>query len=107
MRSEGNVLINVQGFRGSATNKMPFAVKQKAYLAKILKLNQEEVITMMFVTGDCHGDYRRFNTKNFPQQKEMTKDDYVIICGDFGHHHDNHRITAKDMLLYEKIVQIA
>lgn len=40
---------------------------------------------MMFVTGDCHGDYRRFNTKNFPQQKEMTKEDYVIICGDFGY----------------------
>ncbi len=40
---------------------------------------------MMFVTGDCHGDYRRFNVKNFPQQKEMTKDDYVIVCGDFGY----------------------
>ena len=23
-------------------------------------------------------------TQNFPEQKEMTKDDYVIICGDFG-----------------------
>ncbi len=41
MRSEANVLVNVQGFRGSATNKMPFDVRQKAYLAKILELNQE------------------------------------------------------------------
>ena len=39
---------------------------------------------MIFITGDCHRDYRRLNTKNFPEQKEMTKDDYVIICGDFG-----------------------
>ena len=39
---------------------------------------------MIYVTGDCHGDFRRFNTQNFPEQKEMSKDDYVIICGDFG-----------------------
>jgi len=39
----------------------------------------------IYITGDCHGDYRRFNTENFPEQKEMTKDDYVIICGDFGY----------------------
>lgn len=39
---------------------------------------------MIYITGDCHRDFRRFNTKNFPEQKEMTKEDYVIICGDFG-----------------------
>ena len=39
---------------------------------------------MIYITGDCHSDFRRFNTKNFPEQKDMTKDDYVIICGDFG-----------------------
>lgn len=39
---------------------------------------------MIFVTGDCHADFRKFNTERFPRQKEMTKDDYVIICGDFG-----------------------
>ncbi len=39
---------------------------------------------MIYITGDCHFDFRRFNTKNFPEQKEMTKDNYVIICGDFG-----------------------
>ena len=26
----------------------------------------------------------RLKTDSFPEQKEMTKDDYVIICGDFG-----------------------
>jgi len=39
---------------------------------------------MIYITGDCHGNFERFNTENFPEQKEMTKDDYVIICGDFG-----------------------
>lgn len=40
---------------------------------------------MIYVTGDCHGDYRRFSTGIFPEQKNMGKDDYVIICGDFGY----------------------
>lgn len=39
---------------------------------------------MVFVTGDCHGDFKKFSTDRFPIQKELTKDDYVIICGDFG-----------------------
>ncbi|WP_461874589.1 metallophosphoesterase family protein [Fusicatenibacter sp.] len=39
---------------------------------------------MIYITGDCHRDFRRFNTWIFPEQKEMTKDDFVIICGDFG-----------------------
>lgn len=39
---------------------------------------------MIFITGDCHADFRRFRVEIFPEQKEMTKEDYVIICGDFG-----------------------
>lgn len=39
---------------------------------------------MVYITGDCHGDFERFDIDNFPEQKEMTKRDYVIICGDFG-----------------------
>ncbi len=39
---------------------------------------------MIFITGDTHGDIRRFNTESFFEQKEMTKDDYVIVLGDFG-----------------------
>lgn len=38
----------------------------------------------IYVTGDCHGDFRKFNTENFPQQRKLDKEDYVIICGDFG-----------------------
>lgn len=39
---------------------------------------------MIFITGDTHGNFSRFSTKEFPEQKEMTKEDFVIICGDFG-----------------------
>lgn len=39
---------------------------------------------MIYITGDCHGDFKRFNTRNFPEQKEMTKKDFMIVCGDFG-----------------------
>lgn len=39
---------------------------------------------MIFITGDCHADFTKFNTKSFPEQKELTKEDIVIICGDFG-----------------------
>ena len=41
-------------------------------------------MTLLF-TGDCHGDYRRFSKAMFPEQKNLTKEDYVIVCGDFGY----------------------
>lgn len=44
---------------------------------------------MIYVTGDCHADWTRFSRNSFPEQKEMTRDDYVIVCGDFGIWHDN------------------
>ena len=39
---------------------------------------------MTYITGDAHSDFTRFTEENFPIQSEMTKNDYVIICGDFG-----------------------
>ena len=39
---------------------------------------------MIYFTGDTHGDFRRFNTEFFPEGKNCTKDDFVIILGDFG-----------------------
>ena len=44
---------------------------------------------MVFVTGDCHAEFNKFSTKNFPEQKGMTHDDIVIVCGDFGLWHDD------------------
>ena len=41
---------------------------------------------MIYITGDTHNplDISKMNTTLFPQQAEMTKEDYVIILGDFG-----------------------
>ena len=50
---------------------------------------------MIYITGDTHGfspiGYRsvdgivpRLNKENFPQQTEMSRNDYVIVCGDLG-----------------------
>ena len=39
---------------------------------------------MIYITGDTHSDFSRFTEENFPIQSEMTKNDYIIICGDFG-----------------------
>ena len=39
---------------------------------------------MIHATGDCHGNFRRFQPEYFPEQAGMTKNDVVIIAGDFG-----------------------
>ena len=39
---------------------------------------------MLYFTGDTHGDFSRFRHKRFPEQEGLTKEDYVLICGDFG-----------------------
>lgn len=39
---------------------------------------------MIYITGDTHADFSRFEEEKFPIQSDMTKNDYVIICGDFG-----------------------
>ena len=41
---------------------------------------------MIYITGDTHipVDISKLNSKRFPAQKSLSKDDYLIICGDFG-----------------------
>lgn len=39
---------------------------------------------MIYITGDIHGSPERLGMHSFYEQKEMTRDDIVIICGDFG-----------------------
>ena len=43
---------------------------------------------MVYVTGDCHADYRRFGSKTFRDAKTMSRNDTMIILGDFGLWHD-------------------
>ena len=41
---------------------------------------------MVYITGDTHGlyDVLKFENAYFPQKSQLTKNDYVIISGDFG-----------------------
>lgn len=41
---------------------------------------------MVFVCGDTHGhmDINKIAYPNWPESKDLTKDDYLIILGDFG-----------------------
>ncbi len=41
---------------------------------------------MIFITGDIHGniDIHKLSNSNFKMFDNITRDDYLIICGDFG-----------------------
>lgn len=43
---------------------------------------------MVYVTGDMHGEWERFKTKDM---KKLKKGDVLIVCGDFGFLWDNSR----------------
>ena len=49
---------------------------------------------MVFVTGDTHGDYRRFND---PRLRELRKEDILIVCGDFGFIWDGSRAETRTL----------
>ena len=61
----------------------------------------------IYVTGDTHGSQpfsrhsvdgymRRFNTATFPEQRNLGKEDFVIICGDFGGVWDTDRFCVRE-----------
>lgn len=43
-------------------------------------------MSKLYFCGDTHGfiDTNKLTSKSFPEGKTLTKNDYVIICGDFG-----------------------
>ena len=61
----------------------------------------------IYVTGDTHGIQpygmlsvdgfmRRLNMASFPEQKNLSKEDYLIICGDFGGIWDADRFHVRE-----------
>lgn len=38
----------------------------------------------LYLTGDTHGNFRRFLPESFYEQETTTKEDIVLVCGDFG-----------------------
>ena len=49
---------------------------------------------MIYITGDIHGDLSRFSDKKI---KRLKKNDYLIICGDFGFIWDNSLTEQKTL----------
>ena len=47
---------------------------------------------MVYVTGDFHGDFNRFSSK---EMKPLKKSDTLLICGDFGFLWDNSKEEQK------------
>ena len=53
-----------------------------------------EVIKLIFVTGDTHGDISRFKQ---PEFKKIKRGDTLIICGDFGFFWNGSRKEKNDL----------
>ena len=54
---------------------------------------------MIYITGDCHSDFSKFDKGLFPQQRDMTKDDYVIITGGVWYSADSPYYRQQEMML--------
>lgn len=90
----------------------------------------------VWVTGDVHGsiDAGKLSGRNWPEGRGLTRDDLVIVCGDFGmpwdgsneechwfdqledrlafrdwyfgHYHADVRLDERHRLLYRDIVRV-
>ena len=38
----------------------------------------------LYITGDTHGDFSHFRPESFYEQERLTKEDVILIAGDFG-----------------------
>lgn len=52
----------------------------------IIIFNESEVSVLIYITGDIHGDLdiHKLTSEIFTEGLDLTREDYVIICGDFG-----------------------
>ncbi len=55
-------------------------------------------MSRVFITGDIHGwlGADRFNANNFKEGVELSKDDYVIVLGDFGYIWNTQKSKAEE-----------
>lgn len=65
--------------------------------ASALQIKEEQ--TLVYVTGDTHGDYERFQD---PLLRKLGEDDTLIICGDFGFIWDG---TRQEQAILKKLSQ--
>ena len=64
---------------------------------------------MIYIIEDTYTNFTRFSIDKFPIQKEMTKNDCVIICSDFGgvRSHDIQEGTYKEDYLTDYLQEIS
>lgn len=57
---------------------------------------------MIYVTGDTHGrnDIGKLGEDRWPEGQTLTRDDYVVVCGDFGAIWSKHDLTDEGSLLH-------
>jgi predicted phosphodiesterase len=41
-------------------------------------------MSRIFITGDTHGDFKKISYRNWPESRELTRNDILIVTGDFG-----------------------
>ena len=58
---------------------------------------------MIYVTGDTHGKFYKLRPEEFPIGASLTRDDYMIICGDFGAVWDG---QAHDQMQLQQLEQL-
>lgn len=51
----------------------------------------------IYITGDTHGDFSRFSSKKFSIGEKLTKNDVIIITGDFGGIWNINKSSKKEM----------
>ena len=59
----------------------------KVYLIVVYFIYKNKVVSfLIYITGDTHipVDIGKLSAKKFPEQRNLIKNDYLIICGDFG-----------------------
>ena len=66
----------------------------------------------VFLTGDTHGilDIGKLSEKNFPLQRSLTKEDYLVVLGDFGgvwfgDEKDGHKYIPNGYVPHPKLIK--
>ena len=75
----------VEFFKSPWGERITFGANLKILkkIRQIARRKNRPKMGRVFITGDCHGDFgSRFKQSAFPSSN-LTKNDYVIVCGDF------------------------
>lgn len=55
----------------------------------------------VYITGDCHGEWIKL--RQFSILRELTEDDFIIVCGDFGIWNDTNGYETRGLVMLRLI----